>query len=224
MSITARIVPLQVEHRSEVERIMWSTYFLGQPLGFPLSGRPRFGALHLDWFFTYGLSDSVIVIDDAGSVIGYCLVCTDPDHHGRWIKRRSLTTTLLLVGRMMTGGMSRPSIRFYWWRLRDAIVLGRHHGDLPRAGHVHVNLLPGHRDGTVSRRIRDHMDERCQAANLDGWLGEINARRGKRTVGLERIGGTILATHRNLTFTALVGEPISRHTMYRKVPARTGTY
>lgn len=76
----------------------------------------------------------------------------------------------------LSGEVGGPSRRLYADRLRDALHLARSGWHGPRLGHAHVNLLGGYRSGSIARQIRDHIDDRCRLAGLDGWVGEINAR------------------------------------------------
>jgi hypothetical protein len=213
-----RLVPLQTEHAADIRRIFLGTYALGRPLPFLLDGADAFVDLNLGWYLRHAADDAVVVVDDMGTVVGYCLVCCDPEHHGWWVRRRTATTTAHLVGLLLRGRVGAPSRAFYVRRLRDARALARSHRHRPPLPHAHVNLLAGYRDGSASRRVLDHVDDRCRRHGQHAWVGEINARGGHRAAGLERVAGAVVETHRNHTLSCVAGEPVVRLTMRRSVP------
>ena len=76
-------------------------------------------------------------------------------------------------------------------------------------------LLGRYRSGSIARQIRDHTDDRCRLAGLDGWVGEINARGGHRSAASARVAGIVTASATNRTLSRLVGEPVHRLTVVR---------
>jgi hypothetical protein len=214
------LVALQPAHRSAVGAIFGATQLLGKPLPFRLDGAEVYERLALDWYFEHGAADGAVAVDAAGALVGYCLVCCDPDHHRRWLRRRTAATVACLGKELAAGRIGAASCSFYRRRLRDALHLATAREVPADAGHAHVNLLAGARDGITARRVRDHVDERCRLAGLNSWFGEVNARAGRRASSLGRVGGEVIARHPNHTFSALLGEPVVRLTMVRRVPAR----
>lgn len=212
------IVALRPEHRAEVGAIFSATQLLGRPLPFALDGADRYERFALDWYFTDGIADGAVAVTAAGAVVGYCLVCCAPEQHRRWVTRATVHLTAGLTGDLVRGRIGRRSRRFYRGRLRDAARLGVSRQATADAAHAHVNLLPSLRDGSVARRLRDHVDERCRLVGIDARYGEVNARGSQRVAGLSRVGGAVIARHRNHTFSALLGEPVTRLTMLRQVP------
>lgn len=210
--------PLRSGDDAAVARVFAETQLLGRPLPFPLDGAPTFASLAVGWYLEHGRADAVVAVDATGVVIGYGLVCTDPVRHRRWLRRHAVGTTLRLAAMTLAGDIGPRSRAFYRQRARDALHLARHSGATNRLGHAHVNLLPGHRTGRLARAIRDHVDECCRRAGLDGWFGEVNARTGQRRAALRRVAGLLMDSSPNHTLAALIGEPVQRLTVVRLVP------
>jgi hypothetical protein len=63
-----------------------------------------------------------------------------------------------------------------------------------------------------------HIDERCRLAGCDSWYGELNERDGSRIGALQRIGMEVVDAVPNHTLTMLLGEPVRRLTLLRRVP------
>jgi len=211
---------LRAEDRASVGAIFAATHLLGEPLPFVLDGADRYTRFALDWYLTEGSADGAVAVDGSGTVVGYCLVCCAPARHRRWLARRTSRLAAGVIGDIVWGRIGPHSRRYYRARLRDAVRLGVSRHGSGGAAHAHVNVLPGLRDGSVARRLRDHVDERCRRAGIDAWYGEVNARLGRRVAGLERVGGSVIDRQPNHTFSALLGEPIVRLTMLRRVPPR----
>jgi hypothetical protein len=195
--------------------VFMATLALGRPLPYRLDGDDWFAALSIGWYLDHGVDDSLVALDGDGAVVGYGLVCTQPIAHRRWLRRHTLATTARLAAMTLSGEIGGDSRRFYAARLRDALHLARSGWHGPHLGHAHVNLLAGYRSGSVARRIRDHVDERCRGAGLDGWVGEVNARVGHRSAALARVAGTVTGSAPNRTLSRLAGEPVHRLTIVR---------
>lgn len=213
-----RLRPLQPGDDRPIGVLFAQTQLLGGPLPFPLDGAPCLASLALGWYLERGRDDCVVAVDRGGAVIGYGLVCTDPEGHRRWLRRRAVRTTVRLAAMTATGDIGPRSRDFYRHRARDAIHLARQSTVPAHLGHAHVNLLSRHRSGVLARAIRDHVDERCRSAGLDGWFGEINARPGQRRAALRRVAGEIVDSTPNHTLSYLTGEPVQRLTVVRSVP------
>jgi hypothetical protein len=84
--------------------------------------------------------------------------------------------------------------------------------------HAHCNLVPGVRAWWAGRLLADHIDDRCRAAGVGGWSGEINAPTGRRAQALIRLGATVVDRSPNLTLSWLAGWPVERLTIVRRVP------
>jgi hypothetical protein len=200
-----------------IRHIFRSTIALGQPLPFPLPDFERYESLCLDWYLTEGAVDAA-VLDTGVSVVGYALVCTKPEPYRRWNRRRALRFTGRILTRLVGGRYGKDARRFYRLRMRDGWTLWRHGGDDPMPAHAHCNLLPGVRAGSAGRMLADHIDERCRAAGVEGWFGEINAPCGRRAQALVRLGATVVRRAPNVTLSWLAGKPVERLTIVRHVP------
>jgi hypothetical protein len=213
---------LRAEDRVPVGRIFAATQLLGEPLPFQLDGAERYASFALDWYFADGIGDGAVAVDGSGAVVGYCLVCCAPARHQRWLTRRTAHLAAGVIADIARGRVGPQSRRYYRLRLRDAAQLGVSRRATVTAGaaHAHLNVLPGMRDGSVARGLRDHVDERCRRAGIGSWYGEVNAPLGRRAAGLERVVGSVIGRQPNHTFSALLGEPIVRLTMVRRVPPR----
>jgi hypothetical protein len=211
------IEPLQRRHRHAVEDIFWSTFVLGDPFPFPLARRDEFVDLCLGWYFEHALKTSSIITDN-GAVVGYLLVCCDPLDHRRWVNKGSRALARAVTTDLLTGRLNQANRSFYWSRVGDAAMLYRAQKTHPSEAHAHVNLVRGYRDGTVTRRLREVIDERCRDAGHASWIGEINAKEGRRAASLERVSGDIVGRTPNRTMSLLAGSPVVRLTMRREVP------
>jgi hypothetical protein len=210
--------PFRDSDGAAIRHIFRSTIALGQPLPFPLPDFQRYESLCLDWYLTEGAVDAA-VLDTGVSVVGYALVCTRPERYRRWNRRRALRFTGRIMTRLAVGRYGKEARRFYRLRMRDGWTLWRAGGDDPMPAHAHCNLLPGVRAGSAGRMLADHIDDRCRAAGVDGWFGEINAPCGRRAQALVRLGATVVRRAPNVTLSWLAGKPVERLTIVRHLPA-----
>jgi hypothetical protein len=81
--------------------------------------------------------------------------------------------------------------------------------------HVHLNVVSGYNDGSVSLRLRAHADNVCISSGAAAYFGEMNSIGKRRTLGLRRVGGEIIDQSTNRTFSWLTGQDIHRLTMVR---------
>jgi hypothetical protein len=84
--------------------------------------------------------------------------------------------------------------------------------------HVHLNLMPSVRAGRGGRLLAARADELCRRLGAFGWYGEINARAGRRASALQRLGGEIVRRSPNRTLTWVMGAPVERLTVVRRLP------
>jgi hypothetical protein len=200
-----------------VRRIFRSTVALGHPLPFPLPDFQRYESLCLDWYLTRGAGDAAVLLTGA-TVVGYALVCTDAEGHRRWNKRKAARFAARVLGRLAAGRYRGDAARFYRQRLRDGWAMWRHGCADPLPAHAHCNMVAGVRAGSAGRLLAGHIDDRCRAAGLPGWFGEINAPTGRRAHALQRLGATVVHRSPNLTLTWLAGQPVERLTIARHLP------
>ena len=105
---------------------------------------------------------------------------------------------------------------------RDAWALVLTRRSPPAAVHAHLNVCSDARTFSVARALVDHIDTRCRLAGHGAWYGEMNERHGSRAGALERLGATIVSTAPNHTLSDLLGEPVRRLTLVRRLPAHGG--
>jgi hypothetical protein len=195
-----------------VRRLFRATLGFGRPVPFDLPGLARYECMALDWYLGPGRDDAA-VLDRDGEVVGYLLVCTDPDGHERALRREAVRFSAWAGPRVYGRRLPEPARTFWRLRLVDGYRAWRHHGPttLPSA-HVHLNLDP---TAKATRRTLDllhHADERAPG----GWFGEINALVGHRANALERVVGEVVDRQENLTFSWLAGRPVERLTVVRR--------
>jgi hypothetical protein len=207
-----------------VRAIFRSTLALGRPFPFASDGRRdhlrHYEQLCLGWYLDRGRrSAAVLRVDE--SVVGYALVCLDPVGYERWQRGAVATFARSVLPRLAIRAYPTPVQRFYRHRLRDGWRTWRSRRHVPVLAHAHLNVIAGV-GGLPGRILADHIDEVCAAAGHTAWVGEINAKVGRRVAGLDRWGATIVAHTPNATLSWLVGAPVERLTIVRKVPSPVG--
>lgn len=194
-----------------VRLLFAQTVALGSALAVRVAGFDLYSALCLDWYLGDGRADAAVLVHGS-VVVGYALVCTDPESYRRWVRGRARHIAARFVGRATylthTG-------RFHRLRLVDGWDLWRNGRGEPAAAHAHVNLAPDHRAGRGGRLLVEHIDRRCRAAAMNGWFGEINAPVGHRAAGLERLGARVVGRAPNRTLSWLAGRAVERLTVVR---------
>jgi GNAT superfamily N-acetyltransferase len=220
-----RVRPLVTGDDAEIRRIFRSTLALGDSLPFAIPDLDAYESLCLDWYLGPGRAGAAVAEDDAGAVVGYALVCTNPARYGAWTRRQAVRFAATLAAGFARRRYRGAAARFYLLRVRDAWAL---RGSVtPRTGgpsrastsaHAHINIVPSHRGTHVGRMLADHVDRRVRAAGLQGWHGEINALAGQRAAALERLGGKVVRRSPNHTMTAMLGRPVERLTVVRILP------
>jgi hypothetical protein len=213
--------PLRSTDDPELRRVFRATIALGQPVsldaGFEAALRP-YERLCLEWYLR-AARDQACVLRDGDRVVGYALVCLEPDAFSRWQQRAGARFTARVVPRLLTRRYPAPIRRFYRLRLRDGWDLWRHSEDrLSGLPHAHLNATT--MGGLPGRLLADHVDAVVAAAGFDSWYGEINARAGRRVAALSRWGAEIVSRRPNGTLTWLTGSPVERLTVVRRVSGR----
>ncbi|MEI8024692.1 MAG: hypothetical protein WCH63_10955 [Actinomycetota bacterium] len=210
-----QIVPIS-GYENQIRELFWLTLSIGNPLSFDLTCSKQYEALGLNWYLTNGSRDGVVALVDE-KVAGYCLVCLD----GVSFRRAQRSQLFKLAGHVLiafaTGRINSKSRRFYWHRFRDSLTIMRTRKVLPANidMHVHLNVVSGYNDGSISLRLRAHADNVCISSGSTAYFGEINSIGKRRTVGLRRVGGEIIDQSSNRTFSWLTGQDIHRLTMVR---------
>lgn len=214
-----RVRPLEGADEQAVRALFRATLVLGHPLPFEMADLERYEALCLDWYLGPGRDDAAVA-EAGGETVGFVLVCVDQAAYQRWVRRRAARYAARTVLNLARMAPAKPVARFHRARLRDGLVMAR--APAPMPAHCHINLAPSHRTGWTGRLLAAHVDERCRAAGLPGWFGEMNARAGSRARALERLGGTVVHRAPNHTLSWLSGVPVERLTVVRMLPELVG--
>jgi hypothetical protein len=215
------VAPLARADDHTVREIFRSTIALGHPFPFSSDGRRDhlrpYEELCLGWYLDEGRS-AAAELRDGEQVIGYALVCLDPGSFDRWLRRATARFLRTVLPRLAARRYPTPVDRFYRLRIRDGWRTWRARQHLPALPHAHLNSVGGAGE-LPGRLLADHIDSVCRAAGFTAWSGEINARAGRRTAALDRWGAEVVARTPNATLSWLVGAPVERLTIVRRVPA-----
>jgi hypothetical protein len=208
-----RVRTARRDDREAIRRIFSSTLVLGRPL--TVDGLSAYADFSLGWYLDCAESASVHL--ERHRVTGYVLICTDEatfDAH----QRRAAVTYVAALARLAAGGRLGPDARrFHRLRLRDGWALHRHSPERPADAHIHLNLLPGARATQAGRRLVDEADRVVGDAGHDAWYAQINAPVGRRADALVRLGAEVVHRDENRTLSELVGRPVERLTIVRKL-------
>ena len=100
--MTLRMCPLRAVDEPELRRVFRSTIALGHPIadgvGVDAALRP-YERLCLEWYLGPGREHASALRDD-DSVVGYALVCVDPDGFARWQRRAGARFTAHVAPRL----------------------------------------------------------------------------------------------------------------------------
>jgi hypothetical protein len=219
MSLHTR--PLRSTDEPELRRVFRATIALGHPVSrgthFEAALRP-YERLCLEWYLRAG-REHACVLRDGDRVVGYALVCLEPEAFARWQQRAGARFTAHVVPRLVARRYPAPISRFYRLRLRDGWDMWRH-PEHRIAGLPHAHLNATTTGGLPGRLLADHVDSVVAAAGFESWYGEMNARAGRRVAALGRWGAEIVARRENGTLTWLTGSPVERLTVLRHVSDR----
>lgn len=214
LTAPAEVRTARRDDRAEVRRIFLATLALGRPV--TVDGARAYADFSLGWFLDRGGPAVQVHLEDH-QVTGYLLVCTDEDDHAAH-QRRAAAHYLASLARLAVDGRLRgDSRRFHALRLRDGWDLYRNGPVRPADAHIHLNLLPGSRASRAGRRLVDRADELVAAAGHDAWYAQINAPVGRRAHALARLGAEVVHRGDNRTLTELVGRPVERLTIVRRL-------
>jgi len=219
MSLYTR--PLRSTDEPELRRVFRATIALGRPVSlgadFDAALRP-YERLCLEWYLRTA-REQACVLRDGDRVVGYALVCLDPEGFARWQQRAGARFTAHVVPRLLARRYPTSIRRFYRLRLRDGWDLWRHSEDRV-AGLPHAHMNATTMGGLPGRLLADHVDAVVAAAGFDSWYGEMNARAGRRVAALSRWGAEIVSRRPNGTLSWLTGSPVERLTVLRRVSDR----
>ena len=219
--MSLRIAPMDETHAHVVREIFRATIALGRPFPFSSDGRHDHLAVYeelcLGWYLTDGLDDAAVLLD-GDTVTGYALVCLDVRSFERWQRRAAARFLRVVLLRLALRRYPAPVDRFYELRIRDGWRTWRTRQRVPVLPHAHLNsIAPG--GDLPGRLLADHIDATCRRAGFTAWSGEMNARAGRRAAALDRWGADVIARTPNATLSWLVGAPVERLTVVRRVPS-----
>jgi hypothetical protein len=175
--MSLRIQPLRTADEPELRRVFRSTIALGHPVSreakLDAALRP-YERLCLEWYLRAG-RDHAYALRDDDRVVGYALVCVEPEAFARWQRHAGARFTAHVVPRLLLRRYPSSVRRFYRLRLRDGWDLWRHSEDRT-AGLPHAHFNATTMGGLPGRLLADHVDAVVAAAGFDSWYGEMNAR------------------------------------------------
>ena len=216
-----RIAPMERAHEQAVREIFRATLALGRPFPFSTDGRQDHLAVYeelcVGWHLDDGLDDAAVLLD-GDTIAGYAFVCLDVRAFERWQRRATARFLRIVLPRLALRRYPAPVDRFYELRIRDGWRTWRTRQTVPVLPHAHLNSVAGGGE-LAGRLLADHVDTTCRRAGFTAWCGEINARAGRRTAALDRWGAEVVAHTPNATLSWLVGAPVERLTIVRRVPA-----
>ena len=215
-----RIAPMERAHEHAVREIFRATLALGRPFPFSSDGRQDHLAVYeelcVGWYLDEGLDDAAVLLD-GDTIAGYAFVCLDVRAFERWQRHATARFLRTVLPRLALRRYPAPVDRFYELRIRDGWRTWRTRQTVPVLPHAHVNSVAGGAE-LAGRSLADHVDTTCRRGGFTAWCGEINARAGRRTAGLDRWGADVVARTPNATLSWLVGAPVERLTIVRRVP------
>lgn len=162
------------------------------------------------------VSDSAVAVRSDGTVAGYALVAVDPGIVSTLIRHEMIHHLRSVPEAIRLGG--RQAACFYLDRVRDLRELLGAGPGATGAPHAHLNIIGGHRAGSVALELLAHIDVRMSLAGHDRWVGEVNAPVGRRRGALERLGFELVDCAPNRTLSRLAGDPVERLTLERRLP------
>jgi hypothetical protein len=173
--VSLRLRTARPEDIRDIRRVFRATFALGHPapLGVGAALLAPYERFCLDWYLDAG-PDAAAVLCAGKRIVGYALVCVDPEAFARWQRRAALRFTARVVPRLVLRRYPAPLGRFYRLRLRDGWALWRAHDDRV-AGRPHAHLNACDTTGSLAGRIlADHVDAVVARAGFDTWYGEMD--------------------------------------------------
>jgi hypothetical protein len=217
MSEPVTIRPLAPDDDEAIAQLFDATVLLGTALERRPVAFDAYRRLSLGWYLGPGRIDGAVAVDSSGSLVGYTLVCVDEGAATRSAARSTLALARHVADAALRCRLDGESRAFYRARARDGVALVAARRSPPAAVHAHLNVRQGARTFTVSRSLVEHVDARCRAAGQRAWYGELNERAGSRRRALQRLGLDIVGCVPNHTLSRLLGEPVQRLTLVRRL-------
>lgn len=194
-----------------IRTLFIQTFCLGRPAQFELPA--AYIDLCLGWYLGPGAHEAAVVEHD-GEVVGYALVCSDPNAHHRWVRRATAAFASSLAPRCLRRD-AKQLRAFARARLRDLGAVRASTVLPPMPVHAHLNIVSSQRSGSAAVLLRQHIDHRARLAGAQGWFAEVNAPVGRRLQALERVVGPVTDRRPNHTLTWMTGGAVERLTVVR---------
>lgn len=211
-----KLRPLTPTDDVEIKKIFLETIVLGQPLKFTIRFQEDFAYVSLGWYLKYARELGRCIITDDGQVVGYVLICADEKSFSRWMYKQTIRLTIKSISVAPLGLLRGGTWGLYWRRVADGAKLTRQ--ELPDRFdmHAHVNMRSHARFGAGGLQSLRYVDEQASILGFAGWYADVNSKAGRRSAGLERLGGQITQRSFNRTLSWLAGEPIERLRVVRR--------
>lgn len=197
--------------RDRIATLFTTTFCLGRPAHFELPH--SYIELCLGWYLGPGAHEAGVVEHD-GEVVGYALVCSDPEAHHRWVRWAAATFATRVAPQCLRRDATQLR-GFARARLRDLRAVRASALQPPMPVHAHLNIASSQRSGSAAVLLRQHIDQRAHLAGAPGWFAEVNAPVGRRLQALERVVGPVTDRRPNHTLTWMTGEAVERLTVVR---------
>lgn len=206
--MACKIRPYRPEDRDDVRHVCCETGFMGNPIEPVFSDRQLFADFFTSYYTDYEPESTLVAIDEeTGQLIGYLLGCFRY-HYNSF--RQNLIVAFRIVPRALfrylTGRYDKQSRRFlYWVVFRSA---GQTPMAIPRAAHLHFNLLPQYRTGQAGRALFFTYVDKVKAHGSPAVYFQMQVQDDKRTRFFERYGFKLMDKKRITKFARHYGEPI----------------
>lgn len=212
-------------HEQVIRDVFRKTFFLGASVDSQIRHFQCYEDLCLSWYLLHGKQGSVVVIDtESDQVVGYALLCLDPDAYRRWVNRHARRLCIRVMASFVSRRLTTTDKAFYWNRALDSltVVRSRSRTSSSAVPHVHMNLKSDARAGRPALMLLAHVDDACAQAGFDSWVGEINAIEGSRHKAVRRIIGDIEDVAVNRTASYFLNSRVVRMTVRRECGRQDG--
>lgn len=190
---------------------------MGNPVEAVYSDRECFADFFTRYYTDLEPEHAFVAEDDDGQVVGYLLGSLDYRRQPRrnaWLLAR--TAIPRAAWRFVSGQYDSRSRRFIRWFLFRAA--GETPPKVEQAAHFHINLLPAHRDGRLSRQLIFGFVEHVRAHGLARLYGQMQVYEDARTERLfARYGWQLLARREVTKFRAFHSDPVYVATLCKEL-------
>lgn len=205
-----KLRPLGPNDDDEIKAIFLETIVMGNSLKFKIRFQEDFVNVSLGWYLKFARDLGRCMVADDGEIVGYVLICADEQVFNKWMFKKSIRLMIKSLVVAPFGLLRGGTWGLYWRRVVDGAKLSRQ--KLPKNFdmHAHVNMRSHARFGAGGLQSLRYVDEQATLTGHAGWYADINAKAGRRSASLERLGGEIIERSYNRTLSWLVNQPIER--------------